>query len=162
MTTISKVVALSTAVILIGCQSSRGPAAADDAGILAADSAWAESFAKKDISAYMSFVDSAASVQRPNATTVTGPAAIRDLVQSYFALPGIAGTWHPVTAKAALSNDLAYSTGTYEISYDSPSKERLTERGKYTYVWRKASDGKWKMLVESFSSDTPPAAPASK
>jgi ketosteroid isomerase-like protein len=126
--------------------------------VRAADSAWAQAFARKDLDGYMSFVDSAASTQQPNGPTATGAAAIRELMGGFFSMPGLSGTWQPVTVVASRSGELAYSTGTYELSWNDPSGNRVTERGKYLEVWRRQADGSWKMIVESFSSDAPPAS----
>jgi ketosteroid isomerase-like protein len=35
-----------------------------------------------------------------------------------------------------------------------------TERGKLLEVWKKQSDGKWKCVIDNFSSDAPPVSPA--
>jgi ketosteroid isomerase-like protein len=130
------------------------------AEVRAADSAWAQAFLRKDLNGYMSFVDSTASTQQPNGPTATGAAAIRELIQGFFSMPGLSGTWQPVTAVASRSGDLAYSAGTYELSWNDPSGNRVTERGKYLEVWRRQADGSWKMIVESFNSDAPPAGAA--
>ena len=104
---------------------------------------------------YLAFVDSTASILPPNAAIVTGPAAVRALVESFYALPGLRGTWQPNRVEASRSGDLAYSTGTYELSYNDPSGKPVSERGKYLEIWRRQADGGWKMVVESFNSDVP-------
>jgi ketosteroid isomerase-like protein len=130
--------------------------------VRAADSAWAQAFEQKDLAAYLTFVDSGATIQQPNGPPVTGTAAIRTLVEGFLALPALRGTWHPITAVASQSGDLAYTTGTYEFRYNDPTGKPATERGKYLEVWRRQGHGSWKMVVESFTSDLPlPAGPGS-
>lgn len=131
------------------------------AAVRAADSAWAQAFARKDLAGYLAFVDSTASIQQPNGPTVTGTAAIRALIEGLYALPNLSGTWEPTRVDAARSGELAYSTGTYELSYNDPSGKPVTERGKYVELWRRQADGTWKMVVESFNSDLPPPGAAS-
>ena len=153
-------IAAALLAILPACQRPVDQSATAAAAVLAADSAWSASFVKRDMTAYLGFVDSTASVQPPNTPAVTGHKAIQGLVASYFALPGLNGTWHPVAAHASRSGDVAYSSGTCDISWKDPKGKPMTERGKYIYVWRKAGDGNWKMVLESFSSDAPPPGSA--
>ncbi len=153
--------AVALIAALGGCQPADQSASAA-AAVLAADSAWAQAFARKDLAAYMAFVDSAATVQQPNGPALTGAAAIRALAEGFLALPNLSGTWHPQRAEASRSGELAFSTGTYEFSYSDPAGRTVTERGKYLEVWRRQVDGSWKMIAESFNSNTPPAgAPSS-
>ena len=141
---------------LSACQPGADQSASAAAAVRAADIAWAQAFTRKDLAGYLAFVDSTASIQQPNAPTVTGTAAIRTLIEGFFALPNLSGTWQPTSVRAARSGDLAYSTGTYALSYSDPSGRRVTERGKYLEVWRRQADGSWKMVVESFNADLPP------
>ncbi len=67
-------------------------------------------------------------------------------------------TWQPTRVEASRSGEVAYSTGTYELSYHEPPGTAVTERGKYVEIWRKHADGSWKLAVESFNSDQPPLA----
>lgn len=148
-------IALSLVATVTACRPPVDQSASAAAAVRAADSAWAQAFARKDLPTYLSFVDSTASILPPNAAIVTGLAGIRALVESYLGLPGLSGTWQPTRAEAARSGELAYSTGTYELSYNDPSGKRVTERGKYIEVWRKQADGSWRMVLESFNADTP-------
>jgi ketosteroid isomerase-like protein len=36
----------------------------------------------------------------------------------------------------------------------------VTDRGKYTEVWKKQADGKWKAVADIWNSDLPVSAPA--
>jgi ketosteroid isomerase-like protein len=128
--------------------------------VRAADMAWAQAFSRKDLAGYLAFVDSTASIQQPNAPTITGTAAIRALIEGFYALPNLSGTWQPTRVEASRSGDLAYSTGTYKLTFNDPSGKPVTERGKYVEIWRHQADGSWRMVVESFNSDLPPAGAA--
>jgi len=145
---------------LNACRPAADESASAAEAVRAADIAWAQAFARKDIEGYLSFVEATASIQQPNGPTVTGTAAIRALIEGFYALPNLTGTWQPIGVVVARSGELGYSTGTYELSYNDPSGKPVTERGKYVEIWRRQVDRGWKMVVESFNSDQPPAGAA--
>jgi len=146
--------------VLSACQPPEDQSASAAQAVRAADLAWAQAFSRRDVVAYLAFVDSTASIQQPNAPTVTGTAAIRALVESFYRLPNLKGTWQPTRVEGSRSGDLAYSSGTYQLSFTDPSGKAVTERGKYVAIWRKQADGSWKMVLESFNSDEPPPGAA--
>src|SRR3990170_2261276 len=143
-----------------GCRPAADQSATAAEEVRAADLAWAQAFARKDLAGYLAFVESTASIQQPNGPTVTGTAAIRALIEGFYALPNLTGTWRPIGVVVARSGELGYSTGTYELSYNDPSGKPVTERGKYVEIWRRQGDRGWKMVVETFNSDQPPAGAA--
>lgn len=157
----SGALAIGLITALSACQPPADQSASAVRAVRAADSAWAQAFARKDLEGYLAFVDSTASIQQPNAPTVTGTAAIRALIEGFYALPNLSGTWQPTRVEAARSGELAYSSGTYQLSYNDPSGKPVTERGKYIEIWRRQADGSWKMVLESFNSDTPAPGTAS-
>jgi ketosteroid isomerase-like protein len=56
------------------------------------------------------------------------------------------------------SGDLAYSRGTYNVSYSHPeTKQSVTEHGSYVNIYQKQADGTWK-IVEDLTSPTAAAA----
>jgi ketosteroid isomerase-like protein len=67
-------------------------------------------------------------------------------------LSGVTGkfTWEPKGGSAALSGDLAYSYGLYELS-----GETSIEKGSYVRVWKKQSDGSWKVAAEVLNQPPP-------
>jgi uncharacterized protein (TIGR02246 family) len=55
------------------------------------------------------------------------------------------------------SGDLAYDVGRYSMSVPQPDGRKRPDRGKYLTVWKRQSDGEWKIVADTWSSDLPPA-----
>ncbi len=154
--------ALALVAVLSACQppADRSTGAAD--AVRAADIAWEKAFTSKDLAGAIAFVESTGSVLPPNAPTATGPAAVQALFQGFYALPELNLHWQPTSVEAAHSGDLAYSSGTYQMSFNSPSGKPLADRGKYVTVWRKQADGSWRVVRDAFNSDLPVPSSAPK
>jgi ketosteroid isomerase-like protein len=78
------------------------------------------------------------------------------------ASPGFAVAWKATKAEVAQSGDLAYLIGTYELSVNDYSGKPVTDRGKYSEVWKKQADGNWKVVADMFNSDLPLPTPSRK
>jgi len=51
--------------------------------------------------------------------------------------------------QVAASGDLAYTRGSYTVSYTHPqTKQKATERGSYVSVFKKGGDGEWKVVED--------------
>ena len=57
-------------------------------------------------------------------------------------------TWAPVGADISASGDLGYTYGTFEFSAVGKDGKPLVEHGKYTSIWKKQSDGSWKVVLD--------------
>ena len=123
--------------------------------IRAADAAWLKAFASRDTTAAVAAVESTGSVMAPNAPIATGPQAIKGLFEGFYALPNMTIHWEATDAQAAHSGDVGYSRGAYDLSFTNPKGKAVTEHGKYATVWRKQSDGGWKVVLDIFNSDSP-------
>jgi ketosteroid isomerase-like protein len=58
------------------------------------------------------------------------------------------------------AGDLAYTIYTYQMSLDGPNGKPITDQGKDMAVWKKQSDGAWKMVADTFNSDLAVRSPA--
>ncbi|MEP7336508.1 MAG: hypothetical protein ABI977_01975 [Acidobacteriota bacterium] len=61
--------------------------------------------------------------------------------------PPITLNWAPVYGDISQAGDLGYTTGPYMIEDHSPAK-RPARHGMYSSVWKKQTDGSWKVLVD--------------
>ena len=75
--------------------------------------------------------------------------------QGMFSVPGFGGGWKVTKVEVARSGELAYVTGTYELSETDAGGKPSTDKGKYLEVWKKQPDGNWKCAIDMFNSDLP-------
>jgi ketosteroid isomerase-like protein len=127
--------------------------------IRAADAAWLKVYAAQDFDAAVAFCDEHGSMLVPNAPIATGKKAIANLIAAGFALRDYKLTWHPDKAGVARSGELGYTSGKYKVSFKDESGKTISDKGKYLMVWKKQSDGAWKVLFDMNNSDLPLYSP---
>jgi ketosteroid isomerase-like protein len=57
--------------------------------------------------------------------------------------------WKPVGADISASGDLGYNFGTYELHSKDKEGKPLVEHSKYTSIWKKQKDGRWKVVLDT-------------
>ncbi len=57
-------------------------------------------------------------------------------------------TWAPVGADISASGDLGYTYGNYEFRARDKDGKAIIDHGKYTSIWKKQKDGKWKVVLD--------------
>ncbi len=53
----------------------------------------------------------------------------------------------------------AYEIGTYDMTISMMGMPPAPEKGKYLTVWERGTDGTWRIKVETWNTDMPPAMP---
>jgi ketosteroid isomerase-like protein len=126
------------------------------------DVQWAKTVEAKDLDKSVSYYSDDAIVLPPNAAIATTKDAIRNIWKDLLATPGLVFRWKTTKVEVSKSGDMAYASGTYELTMNDASGKPVNERGKYVEIWKKQADGKWKCGVDIWNSDLPasPAAPA--
>jgi uncharacterized protein (TIGR02246 family) len=126
------------------------------------DAQWSQAAGSKDVDKVVSFYSADAMVLPANAPIATTKEAIRNLWQDVLA-KATSISWTMSKAEVAKSGDVAYASGTYELSMPDATGKSVNDRGKYMVVWKKQSDGKWKAVADIWNSDLPaPSAAASE
>jgi uncharacterized protein (TIGR02246 family) len=64
-------------------------------------------------------------------------------------------TWTPTSGQ--LAGDMGYTWGHYEGTAITPDGQRSTTTGRYLTIWKKQSDGQWKVELDA-SNDEPAGA----
>jgi uncharacterized protein (TIGR02246 family) len=54
------------------------------------------------------------------------------------------------------SGDLAYEIGKFILTIQPEGQEPIEQKGKYVVVWKKTTDGSWKLHVDIFNYTLPP------
>ena len=119
------------------------------------EAAWVKSAAAKDADAFVAFFTNDASVLSPNAPILTGKEAIKEGVKPMLSDPNFSLLLVPTHVEVAKSSDLAFSQGTYKMTFSDLRGAKFDDEGKYLTVWRKLPDGSWKAVEETMNSDLP-------
>jgi ketosteroid isomerase-like protein len=116
------------------------PRTAAAAGIRQADDACRKAMAEKSLEGEIACYEVAAVTAGNAMPPARGIAEIRAMLTKHFADPNFTLTWKTEKVVADASGVIGYSTGDWRNGGES---------GPYLAVWRKQSDGKWKMLIDS-------------
>jgi ketosteroid isomerase-like protein len=117
------------------------------------DVEWAKAAAAKDVERTIAFYSDDAIVLPPNATIATSKESIRNTWKDMLASPGLVITWEPKKVKLGKSGEMAWVSGTYELTMNDASGKPTNDRGKYLEVWERQSDGNWKCAADMWNSD---------
>ena len=146
------------AVVAFGCSGMQKTDAdtreADLAALLEADKSWAESDANKMMENFYDYVLSDAIILAPHAPIAEGEDCFA-IFEKMYALPGFSLNWQATSSEVSSSGDLGYTIGTYELSFDGPDEAPIVDSGKYITVWKKQTDGAWKVAVDMFNTNLP-------
>ena len=123
------------------------------------DADWAKTAAAKDVEQTVAYYSDDAIVFPPNATSATTKEEIRNGWKEMFASPGFVITWQPIRVQVGKSREMAWVSGTYEITMNDASGKPINDRGKYLEVWEKQTDGNWKCAADMWNSDLAASAP---
>ena len=123
------------------------------------DTKWGKAAATKDVEQTIAFYSDDAVVFPPNATSAATKEAIRNGWKEMFASSGFVISWQPTRVQVGKSGEMAWVSGTYELTMNDASGKPINDRGKYLEVWEKQSDGNWKCAADMWNSDLAASAP---
>jgi len=124
------------------------------------DTQWSEAAATKDLERTLAYYSEDAIVLPPNATRAATKETIRKVWKDILATSDLAITWKPAKVKLGKSGEMAWVSGTYELTMNDASGKPANDRGKYLEVWEKQPDGNWKCAADMWNSDLAGPAPA--
>jgi len=118
------------------------------------DGQWSAAAGAKDLDKTVSYYSDDAIVLPPNAAAAITKESIRtawkDGLDSVSSI-----SWKVTRVEVAKSGDMAYVSGTYEVTMKDPTANPSSDHGKYLEVWEKQADGQWKCGADAWSSDLP-------
>ncbi len=84
-----------------------------------------------------------------SASVLQGSAAVVEAWSGFFEEDGPQLVWRPHIVEVAASGDLALSRGPYRLRGRNDKGEATESWGIYNSVWRKAADGRWRILFDA-------------
>ena len=123
------------------------------------DVRWSKAAAAKNLEETIAYYSDDAIVLPPNSASATTKEAIRNVWKDLLASPALVVSWKPTRVELGKSGDMAWVSGTYELTMNDASGKPINDRGKYLEVWEKQSDGNWKCAADMWNSDLAASAP---
>lgn len=144
----------------VGCQRTRGAAPgsheADVNSLRDVELAEEQAWSSKDLEKTLSFYADDATLMYPNMPAIVGKDSIRAYMKSSFADTAFSVQYQITGVDVAQSGDLGYTQGTLTYMMTDPKTGKpMNDRGKWLTVRRKQSDGSWRIVRDTFSSDLP-------
>lgn len=144
----------AVALLLSACGSSTPPdtRAADEKAIRDLDAQWSKTASANNVDGTVSYYTDDAALLPPNAPIADNKLAIRASWAGLL-VPGTSVSWEATRVEVSRSSDLAYTQGTYQAMFKDAQGKPVADHGKYVEVWKKQSDGKWKVVSDIYNSD---------
>jgi len=129
---------------------------ADTDAVKQTDTAFLAALESKDIAAVKAHYAPDAVMVLPDQAPLKGIAAISADYDRFAADP--AGKFDATNESTAVGGDIAYSQGTYTVTYTNPETKAVEDgQGYYIVIYKKQDDGSWK-IVQDVSSSLPEAS----
>jgi uncharacterized protein (TIGR02246 family) len=157
----TKPLILSGCIVLLSFTFAGTAAAADtkiEQALRDLDAKWSAAAGAKDVDKTVSYYSEDAIVMPPNAAAATTRESIRSAWNEMLTTPGAAISWKATKVEVAKAGDLAYVSGTYEETMTDASGKSAKDHGKYVEIFKKQTDGTWKVVADIWNSDLPAAA----
>lgn len=107
----------------------------------------------RDIDKLISFFAEEASVLPSSGPVVHGKDQVRQFWSPLLANPSYNLSWRYTGLEVGKLGDMAYETGTYEMTLADPKGRLMTSRGKFLIVWKKLPSGQWKIAAYMSSAE---------
>jgi len=145
---------LTLAACCAGCQKEPIDARAqDERAIREADAATLKAAQANDVDGAVANYADDADWLPPNAPMVHGKTAIRAGWAKLLGNPGFTIDWQINKVEIARAGDLAYTIYAYQMAVEGGNGKPIIDQGKDMAVWKKQSDGAWKIVADTFNSD---------
>jgi uncharacterized protein (TIGR02246 family) len=145
---------LTLAALCCAALSCRRDTRADDeAAIRAATREWNAAEAARDVERCVSFYAEDGERFAAGSPLIRGIDGLRKEWRKYVLSPGTF-QWTTSRVEVSTSGDLAYETGKFVLKTVDKNGQTSTTNGKYVCVWRKQSDGKWKVIADIDNPDS--------
>jgi uncharacterized protein (TIGR02246 family) len=129
---------------------------ADVRSITEGEALWIRPWAARDAEGIVAPYTDDAMVMTPNMSPAIGREAIREMVKQAVRDGNFALTFETSRVNVAKSCDYGYVEGSYALTMtDQATKKPYTDRGNYLRIYRKQSDGAWKVSREMRASSLP-------
>lgn len=136
------------ALLLCALASCRSAASDPARALLEADRAFARDVHSRGIEGWVAWFDESGSQVDDEFHLITGHEAIHEHMGGPLSDPDLELTWEPDTAQISEGGGLGTTSGRFRVTSKDQDGKDVVVVGRYFDVWRKQSDGSWKLLYD--------------
>ncbi|MFQ5771774.1 MAG: YybH family protein [bacterium] len=118
-----------------------------------ANAKFAEAFNSGDAAAVAALYTDDATLLPPNSTMIQGNEGVQNFWNGAMAM-GIKDV-ALTTVDVSGGGDLAYEIGKYSLTIQAEGQAAIKDEGKYVVVWKKTTEGGWKLQADIWNSSLP-------
>jgi ketosteroid isomerase-like protein len=149
---ISAIVVVVLGALLISCAPPKPDIAAIKASIEEYNKVLAEAMVAGNNDTMMAYYAEGAISLQANGPMLRGKEEIKKNADQMHELGMKVTAAKFTTVEVDADGNLAYEIGTYDMSVDMGKLGMIDDNGKYLSIWKKQSDGSWKVAVEIWNS----------
>lgn len=116
----------------------------------------------KNEEAFYAFYASDAVAYPPGAATVSGLPALTAFLGAVFKDPGFAVSFQPAAVDVSADGSMGTTLAIADITTTGPDGKLVTEHIRDYHVWRRQPDGSWKLAIDIWNAEPPPATTPAK
>lgn len=120
--------------------------------IVKSDAAFAQSVAEKNREKFLSFIADVTTFNGGSANELHGRDAVMKAWADFFAADGPTLSWTPIKGEVVGAGDVGYTTGRSVLRQKGTDGKVTERRGQYITIWRKQTDGAWKVVFDTGST----------
>ena len=144
-------------LIFTNCNSHKSPNLKEiEDNLRKADSLIQNAVAQKDINSLISFYAEDAYLLPTAEPIVKGKFSIKQEWQHIFQIPDFDNKSTLTKIEISKDGSMAYTMGSYLAIMQGEDGNSVQEPGKWVTIWKKHSDGKWLIIMDTYNTDIPP------
>jgi uncharacterized protein (TIGR02246 family) len=131
----------------------RDPRITGAAEIRAAVADWQKAIDARDFEKCAALYAPDASIFPPGAPVITSAEARHDFWKQFLADAAVKIRLETWRIEVARSGEIGYETGAFSATSKDAKGRVLSSKGKNVVVWKKQTDGTWKIVADIFNAD---------
>jgi uncharacterized protein (TIGR02246 family) len=148
-----QVLLFTMAIAMISCGQPKADKKAEGEKVMQLSREWSQVAASGNVDKTVSYWANDAYMVSAGQPPLRGKAAIRQMVEESFKMPGFRISWEPQSVEVSENGDMAYIIENSQVSYLDSAGKPVTQYSKAVSIWKKQSDGTWKNVVDISTPD---------
>ncbi len=117
--------------------------------------AYHDAASAKDRDAVVAFYADDAVMIPPNAEQVEGIVGVRNYRFGFIENPSVQTQFETIRVDVSSGGDFGWTLAIVEVTFAGPDGQPAGDRIRDFHVWKRQTDGSWKLVVDMWNSESP-------